>query len=64
MRRLPRSAGYPTTATAAGAPAQVLVRLTPEEVEDAQRLAASSGMSVPALLRAGLTLLTATEASR
>lgn len=43
---------------------QVLVRLTPDELADARRLAAQHAMSVPELLRAGLTLFTATEATR
>jgi hypothetical protein len=40
---------------------QVLVRLNPAEAEDAQRLAAKHGLSLPALLRAGLHHFAATE---
>lgn len=40
---------------------QVLVRLTPAEHADATALAARHGLTLPALLRAGLTYLAATE---
>lgn len=40
---------------------QVLVRLSPTEAEDARRLAAAHGITVPALLRAGLTFFAAQE---
>lgn len=40
---------------------QVLVRLTPTEAADARRLAAQHGLTLPALLRAGLTYLDAME---
>lgn len=40
---------------------QVLVRFTPDELSDARRLAATQDLSVPELLRIGLTLISATE---
>jgi hypothetical protein len=40
---------------------QVLVRLSDTEVEDAHRLAERHGLTLPALLRAGLHHFTATE---
>jgi hypothetical protein len=42
---------------------QVLVRLSDAEAADAQRLAAAHGLTLPALLRAGLTNLIVAEAT-
>lgn len=40
---------------------QVLVRFTPDELSAARRLATQNGLSVPELLRIGLTLISASE---
>ena len=43
---------------------QVLVRLSDDELADLERLALAHGLTLPQVLRAGLTILTASEGPR
>lgn len=58
---VPASAAISRTDIAPTRSEQVLVRLTPSEMTDLDRLCEQTGYSRQQILRAGLTLFTATE---